>query len=194
MSGARIFLLKEKGKGEADLRLAEEDGFLLKGDGEAGGDGGGDEVAEREEVGAGGCSGAVDEGEGVAGGDSYGAEREAFGEAGALDEPGCRELYFPRRSWPVGDFGEFGGDAGQGGGRDDGVFEEGAGGAGVGGGVGGVDEHAFAVADLADGVVDVQRRRVGAAEGDEVRIGEVGLGGGVEGKVDSGDDVSVAAT
>ncbi len=164
--------------------LGEGDGFLFEGDGEAAVDFGGDVVAEGQEIGAGGGAGAVDEGEGVAGADAdggLGREGEAFGEAGARDEPGGGELDLAWAGGPVGDLrcgdGEGDGDLWEDFGGDDGVLEEAAGGTGVWRGVGGVDQHALAVADEADGFVNFERGRVcaGAEVVAEVGVAEVGF-------------------
>ena len=103
------------------------------------------------------------------------------------------------RSGPAGQVGDFRfgdaenlGDVGQLARRDDGVFEEAAGGTGVGGGVGGVDQHSLVGANFADGGVDFERRGLGGG-GEvfaQVGVGEVGFGGGVEPEDDLGDDCS----
>ena len=118
-------------------------------------------------------------------------------EAGLVEEPGGGELDEVAGGGPVGDlvFGEVerGGEGGEGLRGDDGVFEEGAGGAAV--GFAGDEEHAFGVADAADGVVDVEGCGWGGGGGEvvaEVGVGEVGSGGGVEAEGDGGDDVAVA--
>lgn len=152
----------------------------MEGDGEAGLDSVNDLVGEGHQVGVGGGASAVDEGQGVAGADpdgAFGCGRVAFGEAGSLDEPGGGELEVAIRSGPVGDgFGGYSegfGDVGEGGCGDDGVLEEGAGGAGVWREVGWVDQHAFGGADGADGGVDFER--CGVRMGGEV-VAEVGVG------------------
>jgi len=178
---------------------AEEDGFLFQGNGEEGLNFCDDGVAELHQVGAGGGAGTIGESQGVAGGDGYrasGTEGEAFGEASVLDQPGCGEFYLTRGGRPVGD--SVGGDAqrlgdvGDSSGGDDWVLEEGTGRTGVGVVNARVDDHGLTVADGADGVVDVQRGGVRAAEGGEIGVGEVGLGVGIEGEVDAREDVAVA--
>ena len=158
-----------------------------------------DVVAEVQQVGAGGGTGAVGEGEGVAGGDGGGGvwrEGEAFGEAGLLNEPSSGEFDLAGGCGPVGDFfcGDRKGlgDVGEGLGGDQGIFEEGSCGAGVGVVDAGVDDHGLAVADGADGVVDVEWGGVGASEGGEVGVGEVGGGTHAQGEIDARDDVAIA--
>ena len=83
------------------------------------------------------------------------------------------------------------GDVGEGGGGDDGVFEEGARAAAI--GVSGDEEHAFGLTDCADGVVDLEGR--GLVVGEmllEVGVVEAWGGAGVEAEGDAGDDVAVA--
>jgi hypothetical protein len=153
-------------------------------------------VAEGDEVGVGGAA-AVDQGEGVARGDAGLAEAVSLVEAGAFEQPGGGQLGEAVRCGPVGDGGGFQVERGRDGGEcfdgDDGVLEEGAGAAAV--GVSFDQEHAFAAADLADGVVDVERRGGGCARGEvllQVGVAEVGRGGGVETEGDAGDDVAAA--
>lgn len=75
---------------------------------------------------------------------------------------------------------------------DDGIFEEGAGAAAV--GLALDEEHAFAVTNLPNGVVDLDGgwSCLSGEMALQVGIGEVGGGSGVEAEGDGGDDVSVA--
>ena len=178
------------------------DWLLLQGDAEALLDCGDDVVAEVDDIGGGGVA-AVDKGKGVARGDAGLAvwlQGEALGEASVFEQPGCGQLDAFVSGWPAGDGGgidaEGGSDVIEGGGGDDGIFEERSGAAAV--LLAGNEHHAFAVADLADGVVDVDGcRRV--ARGDlcgevagEVGVGEVGGSSRAEAEDDLGDDVAVA--
>jgi len=154
-----------------------------------------DQVAQRRDIGRGGMA-SVDERKGVARGDSGLAEGKALWKASMFEEPRGGEFDIAVVGSPVGDFFDgnvqVGGDAGQDGCRDDGIFEEGAGTAAVGFALD--DQHALAVTDLADGVVDLHRRRSGAA-GEvalQVGVGELWSCGEVEAKGDLGDDVAVA--
>lgn len=170
----------------------------MEGDAEAIFYGEDDEVAEGEEIGGRGLAGGIGEGESVAGGDAGAAAAEAFGKAGTLDQPGSGDLDLDLRCGPVGDIGgcerEDFRDVRQGFGGDDRILEEGAGGTGVRVWVGGVDEHAFAVADGTDGVVNVEWGGVGGTQGSQVGVAEVGLGLGMQAEADRGDDVAVAVS
>ena len=133
----------------------------------------------------------------MAGGDSGVTLLKAFGEAGLFEEPCGGDFGLAFGGGPVGD--GFGGDVErccygvEGGGGDDRVFEEGARAAAVSFAV--YEEHALAVTDGADSVVDVDGGWGLAGEvAGEVGVGEVGFGGGVEAEADGGDDVAVAVS
>ena len=177
------------------------DGLLLQGDAEALLDCREDVIAEVNDVGCGGVA-TVDEGKGVARGDAgltVWLQGEALGEAGVFEQPGCGQLdaFVPGR--PVGDGGGIdakgGGDVIEGRGWDNGIFEERSGAAAV--LLAGNEQHAFAVADLANGVVDIGGRgRVACGDlrgevTDKVGVGEVRRGVLVEAEGDLGDDVAV---
>jgi len=130
-------------------------------------------------------------------GDAGVPEREALGEAGSFDEPGGGELDSASRAdagcGPVRNLGgierETAGEIVELPGEDDWILEEGAGAAGI--GVTGNEEHALCAADLADGVVNLERRGLLAGEVlGEVGVGEVRPRFGREAKGDSGDDVA----
>ena len=161
--------------------VAELDGLLLQLNPEANLNFMLDGVAKGSDVGKGGVV-CVDESEGVTGGDSGVAHEEAFVEACALEEPGGGELDEAFACGPVRDL--VGRDS-EGGWRfrsrtargDDGVFEEGACAAAV--GFAFDDQHALAVADLANGVVDVDGFRCGGLFCEVVL--QVGVGEGRRG-------------
>lgn len=147
-----------------------------------------------------GGAAAIDQGEGVAGGDAGVAEGVALAEAGVLDKPGGGKFDAgagaEARGGPVGDGGgvqvEVAGEVLEILREDDGVLKEGAGAAGV--GVVWSEEHAFRAADLADGVVHLERCGLLAGEArGKVGVGEVGPGIGREAEGDGGDDVAAAS-
>lgn len=153
-----------------------------------------DGVAEVGDFG-GGSIAAIDKGEGMTGGDSGIAQGKALGEARPFEEPGGREFDPACFRGPVRDpirrNAKRRGDADQDGFRNDGIFEERSGATAVGFALD--DEHAFAVADGTDGVVDVQRRGGFVCEMMlEVGVGQVGFCQAAEAKGDGGDDVSIA--
>lgn len=171
---------------------------MFQGDVEAGLDLGTDAIAEGGEVGIGGAP-AIDQGQGVAGGDAGVAENVAFAEAGVFDQPGGGELdagAAPEGTGgPVGDLGgvevELAGEVFEVGRGEDGVLEEGAGAARV--GIARGEEHAFGAADLADGMVDLDRCGLLAGEAfGKIGVGEVGRGVGGKAEDDGGDDVAAA--
>ena len=155
-----------------------------------------DAVAEGDDISGCGVP-AIDERKSVAGGDSSLAEGESFVEAGAFEQPCGGELDLAVRGGPVGDGSgiqvELGGDLGQGAGWDDGVFEEGACAAAV--LLAFNEEHALAVTNLADGVVDIDGFGWSSGVGEvglEVGVGEVRCRVEVEVKLNPGNNISAA--
>ncbi len=55
----------------------------------------------------------------------------------------------------------------------------------------GVDQHALAVANLSDEVIDLKRVRAGVAQRGEIGVREVRGESAVQGEIDAGDDVAV---
>jgi len=133
----------------------------------------------------------------VTGGDSGGSKGEAFAEASLLEKPSGRELDTARIGLPVGNLLrrniQCGRDDSEGRLGNDGILEEGASAARV--SLAFDDQHAFAVTDLADGVVDLDRRGGLILAGKvtlQVGVGELWGRGTVEAEGDLGDDVAVA--
>lgn len=153
-----------------------------------------DGVAEIEEIGGCGVS-AIDEGEGVARGDSSVAHRVTLHEAGAFEQPGSGKLDAalccgPVRDLVVGEVEDLR-DSIEDLTSDDGVFEEGACAAGV--GLTFYDQHALAVANLADGVVDLNGGGLAVSEvAGEICIGKTRLSCRVEAEGHRCDDVAAA--
>ncbi len=142
----------------------------------------------------------LDARERVAGGDSRAAHGEARGKPCFFKQPSCGKLDEAIRGRPMGNLTsgnlQAGRDLREHGWSNNGIFEEGTRAAAVGFAID--DQHALAMTDGTDGVIDVKRcwRSFRAPIGEvalEVGIGEVGPGCRIETEGNGSDDVAIAA-